>query len=70
MLLSHEYAIITIDDANTIKKFIEDKTATPSQLINYKKIGEMNMLPIYHMLNNFIHAHGRIVDTIHGDHND
>jgi hypothetical protein len=54
MLMPFEWAVITVEEARILKKFIETVTATKAYPVNYKKIEESGMKIMYDKLSMFI----------------
>lgn len=57
MLMPFEWAVITVEEARILKKFIEASTATKAYPVNYKKIEEAGMQIMYDKLSMFISEH-------------
>jgi len=49
-----EFAVITVDEARHLMKFIEESTGTPSMPRNYDKMGKRGVLQIYNSLRQFV----------------
>ena len=55
MLLPFEFAILTVEEAKLLKKFIEESTATKAFPKNYMKMGSAGVLELYRKLEEFLH---------------
>ena len=54
MLLPHQWAVLTVEEAKALKVFIEKSTATKREKIYLKKIKDQNIFELWNKLREFI----------------
>lgn len=54
MLLPFQWSVLTLDEARTLMKFIEESTATKGQSRNYDKMQKAGVLEVYNSIRTFV----------------
>lgn len=57
MLLPHQWAVLTVEEATILMQYIEKSTATKSMSRNYDKMEKVGVLEIYNKLREFVEYH-------------
>jgi hypothetical protein len=58
MLFSHQFAILTTEEAKTLMDYIQNTTATASRNLNYEKMKKMGIWDIYVSLKELVDSSG------------
>lgn len=65
MLLPHQWAVLTVDEAELLVKFIEKATAIKGLPKNYRGIQKEGMLELHGNLSHFIECNRQYVGNLH-----